>query len=1055
MNNNNETFFVMKRHIYILVALVTCLFAMPVLAQERVTVSGIVTDDTNLGVPGASVWTGSPLRAITSTNNRGEFTATVNSGATLVFRFIGYLEQSVTLKPGQTSVSVRMKEDVNEMEAVVIRGYVARSKELSTGASTKLDGDDLPKVPVANIEQMLQGMVPGMNVQVSTGAPGFRGSTQIRGLSTLSVSGGGNESFLQPTSPLYVIDGVPMDADRATEFGFQQQGPGVSPLSMIPQEDIESIEILKDAQATSLYGSLAAYGVIIITTKRGNSPIPRVRYTHNTFMKTPPKLRETLGGNLERRLKLEQIYGNALDEADLDRISQTPFLSDSLNAYWNNSTNWQDLFYRTTYNQSHNLAIDGGDPRFNYKANLGYFSEKGIIENTGFDRYTANLRMEFKPNDKFNFIGQITGNLGKQNKGDGVGLLQQGVAFAGISSTLLPAPSFYQASSGYVSALRTVNDNNTRLLRSYVEAGYQFIPGLRASTSLSYEFISKTEDTFTPAAANNQFAQVYAFNGRETQLYNRNIINYAKTFNEDHNIFINFFNELRVVGRQNSISRQERTPNDQFQGPFGYDAFYSRGGGVLTNFMDATAASFALATSYDYKKKYIIDLSYRLDGSSGNGFDNLYAKNPAIGLRWNFNKESFLENLDWLDYGALRGSWGINIVPNGTLERIYGRYNITGNYNSQQGIGLDFGQIPNPELKPTTTSQFNLGFDFGIFNGKAELVYDTYYKKVDNLLFDQFLSNTSGFSRLVSNDAGIANYGHELSLTFRPLRESSPFDLSLTMNGAYNQDILLKLPSHYGGQFIRFESINDAYQHNIFRVGTATMSNYLRINEGTYSSDSDVPVDPVTGLVYRTNGVKFEGGDPMFKDLNGDYVLDGADYARTGNTQPLFTGGLSANLNYKNFGINVYASYTAKRTILNNALAMRLALMSNPFNPLVVVPLDDVDMWRNQGDVAKYPYAYDYNRAGSIQPFRFDQTLWAEDGSYFKINSIVLSYMFDKRIMRSIGLENLRIYVSAENITSFSGYSGPNPENVTSMGRDISDGYPVPRTYNVGLNLEF
>ena len=134
---------------------------------------------------------------------------------------------------------------------------------------------------------------------------------------------------------------------------------------------------------------------------------------------------------------------------------------------------------------------------------------------------------------------------------------------------------------------------------------------------------------------------------------------------------------------------------------------------------------------------------------------------------------------------------------------------------------------------------------------------------------------------------------------------------------------------------------------------------------------------------------------------------------------------------------------------------MRLALMSNPFNPLVVVPLDDVDMWRNQGDVAKYPYAYDYNRAGSIQPFRFDQTLWAEDGSYFKINSIVLSYMFDKRIMRSIGLENLRIYVSAENITSFSGYSGPNPENVTSMGRDISDGYPVPRTYNVGLNLEF
>src|SRR5690606_7281411 len=211
---------------------------------------------------------------LSCTDGRGEFRVSVPNGSTLVFKFMGYIERRVTLKPGQTTVSVVMEEDQSALEEVVVRGFVSRSKQLSTGSSVTISGDEVKDVPVANVEQLLQGKVPGLNIQVNTGAPGFRGSTQIRGLSTLTVSGSGNESFLQPTSPLYVIDGVPLDADGASEFGFQQQGPGVSPLSMIPQEDIASIEILKDAQATSLYGSMAAYGVIIITTKRGNSEIP-------------------------------------------------------------------------------------------------------------------------------------------------------------------------------------------------------------------------------------------------------------------------------------------------------------------------------------------------------------------------------------------------------------------------------------------------------------------------------------------------------------------------------------------------------------------------------------------------------------------------------------------------------------------------------------------------------------------------------------------------------------------------------------------------------------
>lgn len=1004
-------------------------------------------------MPGVTIVSFKTKKSLGQTNTKGEFTVKIGDNENLLFKFIGFVNKTVIIKPTDKNITVVLKEDQNGLDEVVVRGYVSRSKELSTGSSFTISGAEVQDVPVANIEQLLQGKVPGMNIQINTGAPGFRGTTQIRGLSTLSVSGSGNESFLQPTSPLYVIDGVPLDANSAEEMGYQQQGPGVSPLSMIPQEDVESIEILKDAQATSLYGSMAAYGVIIIKTKRGSSEIPRIRYTGNYFVKTPPKLRSTLGGNLERAFKINEILQNATSISDIDKISQTPFLSDSLNAYYNNSTDWQGLYYGSTFNQSHNLAIDGGDQTFSYKTNLGYYNEQGIIQNTGFERYTGNIRMDYQPNNSnLKFMGQFTGQIGKQNKGSGTGLLQTGVASSGQSSTLLPDPSFYTSSNEYLSALSTDDDNLVKSLRANIEASYMILKGLSANAAVSYHFQSKTESTFVPAEANNMITKNYAYNGTETELYSRNSLTYSLSLHDKHNFFFNAFNEIRIVNSQNASITQVGTANDQIKGPIGFDAIKSEGG--IVDYNDQRAISFALAASYDYKKKYVLDLSYRLDGSSGNGFDDLYTKNPAVGLRWNFSKENFSSELDWLNMGAIRLSWGINVIPNSTLQRIYGKYNITGNYNGEQGIGIDYGTIPNPVLKPTTTSQFNLGLDLNLFHNKIDLIYDTYYKKVDNLLFDMSLPNTVGFSTLNSNDAAISNYGHELSITFRPLPATSKVDFMFTINGAYNKDVLTKLPAEYGGQYIRFDT-GDTKQHNLYRVGSATLSNYLLINEGVYATDSDVPVNPKTGLRYQTNGTFFQAGDPIFKDMNGDYILDEKDYTRTGNNQPLFTGGMSTTIGYASFTLSINASYTWKRTILNNALADRLSLMKDPFSSTAVVPLTDINMWRKPGDIAKYPYAYNYTRFSTISPFRYDQTLWAEDGSYLKINNIILAYQFNKRLVRTWGLNNLRVYLSMDNLITFSPYSGPNPENVTSMGRDVSNGYPVPRSYNIGINIEF
>jgi len=1050
----------MRKQIILLSIFFSCIFLCKDLVAQtkKVTVSGTVTDGgTKETMVGVSIATGKPLKVLTQTDSKGHYSVSVDDGATLVFSYISYGTKTIKLSAGQTTLNVSIKEDNKTMEEVVIRGYQKRTREVTTGSSFIVTGKEVQDVPVSNVEQLLQGKVAGLNIQLNTGAPGLRGTVNIRGLSTISTTGAGNETFLQPTSPLYVIDGVPMDADKASEFGFQQQGPGVSPISLIPQEDIASIEVLKDATATALYGSRGAYGVILIQTVRGNSEVPRIRYTGNFYMNAIPKLRDILGGTYERDIKLRQInnYGRF---QDMYKISNTPFLADSLNPFYNNSTDWQGVFYQNTYNQTHNVQLDGGDSKFSYKTNLSYFSDKGIIKNTGFDRYSLNMNMDYKPTSRITFFGSVRGNVGKIKKANGVGLLQTGVADNGKKSSLLPGPSFFQATSSVLSALQTNTDAGPKNLNTYIEGRYELIPGLNITSAASYDYNSDTEDTFTPAAANNQFAKIFSFYGYTSQLYNRNNISYVKSFEEKHNLFFNFFSEMYVKKGQSSITRLERSPNDQFQGPLGYDGYYSRGGGILTTFYDQNQISFAAAFTYDYKKKYILDITYRIDGTSNNGNKDPYSKNPSVGLKWNFNKENWLKDIKWLNYGDIRLTGGKNIYPVGSLVDIYGAYTPRGFYNNNPRIGIDYGRVPNPLLKPKNVTQFNLGFDLGLFDGKLDIIFDTYYKKVSNELFSSYLSNTLAFNNFTTNDAGLSNYGYELTFSSRPLSKNSKFNWSINVNGALNNDVLTKLPAEYNGQVIEGDIAK--------RVGRNSLANFLFVNQGVYNNTSDVPVDPVTGLRYRNDNSSnvlnsFQGGDSRFLDANGDYILDNKDLQVMGNTQPVLTGGLSNTLTY-NFvsgsalSLNIYATYTAKRSILNNALADRLRLLRDPFGLDAVIPVDDLNMWTGPGSTnARFANAFDYAHEAYANNYRYNQTLWMESGSYFKINQVTVSYSFAKKMAKRIGLNSLRTFLSASNIITFSPYTGPNPEGVTAIGRDGSGGYPVPRVYNLGFNVGF
>ncbi|WP_291906046.1 SusC/RagA family TonB-linked outer membrane protein [Chitinophaga sp. CB10] len=1045
-----------------LLTVLALLWSVCAAAQTNmVTVRGIVYEKgANTGIPGVPILVGKPPKGVGTTNGDGSFAINVPEGAELTFQSMGYNPIKVKAKAGELMrIYLLVKE--NKLNEQVVIGYQRKSRETVTGSTVLISGKELQNAPVANVMELLQGKVAGLNIQNNTGAPGYAGTIQMRGLSTMTISGSGDNAFLTPTSPLFVIDGVPVDPNTNFEYGFNQAGPGLNPLSLIPQEDIESIQILKDAQATALYGSRGAYGVMIINTKRGKSKVPIVSYTGNFFVSIPPTLRKVIGGNEERRMRINQIlnYTDTLAWAK-ELINGTPFLADSLNPYYNNSTDWQGLFYKYTYNTTHNMSVSGGDDRFNYKVNLGYYKESGILKNTDFNRYNMNTNMQYRPTNRLKVYASIQAALGQNSKGSGNGITQSDVGKAGNQSSLLPAPAFYSASANAVAALRNDNINKTANILSSVDIDYEILTGLHATTNFSYNYTGETEDNFIPAAINNNLDEVTAYNGRRHTLYSRSGLNYFKTINEKHNLSFYFFNELRKSGSQASKLRLRGTASDELKGPLGSSSGFSSGG-VLDNATDERDMGLAGSATYSFMNKYILDVSFRRDASSKLGRKTPFSNNPSFGFKWNINRENYFKDKTWLDYADIRLTWGRNVVPQGNIFYAYGTYDDRngGRYNDKPMSGIDYGLLPNNHLRALSTTQYNTGIDIGLWNGKFNVMLDAYLKYVDNSLIKVTLPNTSGFKETWSDDAGLMDVGFEWDFTYRPLPKTSKLQWTIGFNGAINKDYVRYLPNG-AREMLEYDSTNR--QSILRRVGRNTFTNVLLNTRGAYPTMADVQVDPATGrpiMVMNYAGTAMmlgRPGDPIWTDLNGDYIINELDYIYAGNSQPLITGGLTSYLTYGPWSMNVTASYTAIRSILNNAVQYRFEGYSNPTNTKVaLVPLDDYNYWSKNGDIAKYPNPFDYVRQGQVRPYRVDQTLFEEDGSYFKIQTITLSYTIPRDRTIRWGVTSCRSYVTVTNPFIFSKYSGPNPEAVSALGRDQKDGYPVRKTVTVGLNVQF
>ncbi|MEE1943521.1 SusC/RagA family TonB-linked outer membrane protein [Pedobacter sp. KR3-3] len=1052
------------KYFYSIAILLIFGFQQVAFAQQKIAVSGVVLDGSMKSketIPGVSIIADG--KVVAQTDADGKFRVTVSPDAELSFKYIGY-KTAVVKVANRTNITVTLSADNTTLKEVNITsaGYISKSKTLSTGSSVKISGKELQGQPAGDVISLLQGKVAGLNIQNNTGAPGFRGSVVIRGISNISLSGSGNSTFLTPTSPLYVIDGVPVDDNTNYSYGFQQAGPGVSPASQIPAEDIEDIEVLKDAAATALYGSRGAYGVILITTKRGNSKVPIVRYSGAAFLSTVPQLRSVIGGKGERLLRIDQImrYDTTANHA-IGLINGTPFLADSLNAYYNNSTNWQSYFYRPTFNQTHNLNVSGGDVAFNYKVALGVYDETGIQENTGYSRYNVNMNMTYNPTRKFKLIGQLNNSIQKQQTGSGNGLINSGVASGGNSSSLLPAPSLYSSVNSVLGALKTDNDNKILNTFATINAEYELIPNLKLATFLNYTNQSSTKDNFSPGALNSNQSQYYTYNDRSTKLYNRNQLQYVYSIKEKdedaHNFTVFAFTELNSSFFKADAILNQRGVNDQLRGPLTNMTDYLTSLGGTIDYNDFRSIAFAGQFSYNYKQKYVLDFNYRADGVSTNGPNTGFKRSPAVALKWNFNKEKFMEKLKWLDYGDIRLSYGSNIQPVGSIYDAYGRYNAGDRYNNSNTVILELGRLPNLSLQPTKATTYNLGFDLGLFQNRFSVAFDTYYKQNDNIYQEKALSGTNSFQTIASNEISNVNYGWEFQVTGRPLSNSSPFKWSLSASLAINREVLAALPDKLREKI--YEDASSLDQDTYYRLGLNSLSNYLFNTKGVYATNKQVPVDPITGLPYRVgaNGRLnyFKAGDPIFTDLDGNYVLNDYDKVIAGNSQPQVTGGITSFLQYKNWSLEINASFTFQRDILNNALASQLLNFNNPTALGALVPLSEYNYWLANGDVAKYGNPLDFIRSGIINPFRYSQTLFQEDGSYFKLNAVKLYYSLNQKFTQKFGMNRVSLNFTASNLGFITRYSGPNPENVTALGRDSSGGYPLSKQFAFGLNIEF
>lgn len=1057
------------------------LHASEVLQQAKRQIKGKVVDAAGETVIGANVLEKGTTNGVI-TDIDGNFVLNVSSGATLEISYIGYVTQTIKVT-NQTSLHIVLKEDSETLDEVVVVGYGTMKKSDLSGASVSVGEDAIKGSVITNLDQSLQGRAAGVSAVSTSGAPGSSSSIRVRGQATINSN----------AEPLYVIDGVIVQGGGASgaDFGLGDAlGNGsvstISPLSTINPADIVSMEILKDASATAIYGAQGANGVILITTKRGKAG--EAKFTYDGMLAVQ---RQTKRLDMMNLREFANYYNEFVQVGELD-----------VNGYYadpsilGKGTNWQDAVFQTALQHQHQVSAEGGTEKIKYYVSASYMDQDGTLIGSNFNRYSfrVNLDSQLKSWLKLGLSATYSSTDEDLKLADG----EQGII--NYSLKTVPDIPIYDIDGNYATIVREGYTNPNPIAMAMMDqvllnrqklTGNIFfevtpIKNLVWHAELGYDISASRGERYKPMVdfgswkRDSNYSSIQKNSSTFWQL--KNYVTYSGMIDK-HNFTAMLGQECWASNYDNISVTNTSLPSDAVHNP----ALGTATPVIGSGFGSSAMASFFTRLTYNYDNRYYGTYTYRYDGSSNFGPDNRWAGFHALAGSWRFSNEEFFKPLSGvISNGKLRLGWGQ--AGNANIGGYLWGTSIV-KMSSSLGTGYRPKNIPNTSIKWESQEQWNVGLDLGFIQDRINVVVD-WYKKVSNdmlmaLQLPSYMGtqgNTS--SRLdppYGNYGSIENAGVEISLNTHPLIGKFQWDSDFQIS--FNKNKLKALSGTANAQIVGYGQWNDVV--SVSNVGESLYNFYGYVCDGVYQDYEDLQKSPKpeqypsNGVFNRKNTVWV--GDIKYKDISGpdgkpDGVINEYDKTNLGSPMPKFTFGWTNTFRYKDFDLSIFINGSYGNKVMNY-LGMQLTHMNSawenqlnsvtgrarlePIDPDKVYPsgqywYDDVTNVRVSNPEAAIP------RASIQDPNDNDRISdrYVEDGSYIRLKNITLGYTFPSKLIKKFGINNLRLYANIQNLLTITGYDGYDPEigastqSTNVYGLDYGR-YPSPTVYSFGLNISF
>jgi len=1038
-------------------------FLVSQIALAQTQVEGIVNDSKGMALPGVSILEkGTNNGAVTDFD--GNFTISVQKNATLIFSYLGFEPQEIKVI-GRSNINVVLTEKLEGLDEIVVIGYGSQKRGDVNSSISSVKAEDLKDLKQISLDQMLQGKAAGVSVTSNSGAPGGAASIRIRGTTSLT---GTNE-------PLYIIDGVPISGDATGKStsgqplvgkdGFSSTGGNgnnaVSPLSMINPNDIETIDILKDASATAIYGSRGANGVIIITTKSGKKSEGKIAYEGYTSIVSNYKDLNVM--NLQQFAKNKTDLANLFGLETRDEFSHPELLG--------LGTDWQNEVYRTAIAKNHQLSFSGSKNGTNYYLSAGFLDQEGTIINSGLKRYTVRLNADSKVKTWLKVGANLTGGITNEK-------VTVNQSFTGlISNTLLQSPdipvrnadgsfagppSSDQSVTYYNPVAEALTRKNTLIRKNFlgnVYAEFSIIEGLKYRIEVSANTEFSQNDDFRPSykwgSQENVTADLDTRNQNWYSTNIKNLLTYNKSIDK-HSFTILLGQEANDSHWEGVITSSQgfKTNEDHTINLADVD------NNTVTGYKgSASISSYFSRLIYSFDNKYSFTASIRSDTSSkfDPTTDNQTGIFKAISGSWKLSNESFMEGTkDYIDNLKFRIGYG----ETGNQQIENNRYTaLLNTQNSGLGSGFLVSNSPNPNLTWESLNQTNVGLDFTLFDSKLSLSFDIYDKTSKGFLFQVPLpdyltgggNQYGGISAPYSNLGTMQNKGYDFTLGYNLSTDNFSWNSSLNISHYSN-----KLKKIQDGIVLTQQVNTNGYQPVVVTntiVGEPIGMFYGYVAEGLFNDVNVLNNAPLQfGQPVGTAAGETYLGDVKYKDINGDGVVDTSDKTLIGSPHPDFTFGFTNNFKYKNFDLSLFLQGSYGNDVMNLTRRAGTKNASLYENQLA----EAMNYWTPTNTNTDIPRPIsDLGNTNLLISSRY-----LEDGSYLRIQNLTLGYSIPQDVLEKFKMSRLRIYGSAQNLYTFTKYSGYDPEigsfNQSPLLSGIDNGrYPSPRTFSIGVNVEF